>query len=107
MEQQGIGLGFRNRPTAYCNRNILQVLNMPKEKNHLLTGIDEEWFEERYVSVVSGLRGSCKVYMAVRSEFLMPVDAGNNVACFSGELSEKNFMRWMNLQAAGKSRVEA
>lgn len=57
------------------------------------------------VSLVSGLRGASK--STVLSQWILEaVDAGNNVACFSGELSSKNFMRWMYQQAAGKPFVE-
>jgi replicative DNA helicase len=31
---------------------------------------------------------------------------GNNVGFYSGELTPKNFVKWMNLQAAGKSHVK-
>ena len=34
------------------------------------------------------------------------VENENRVGVFSGELAPKNFMRWMNLQAAGKSNVD-
>jgi hypothetical protein len=54
---------------------------------------------------VSGLRGSAK--STLLSQWILDaVDAGNNVGCFSGELTERNFMRWMNQQAAGKAYVE-
>lgn len=57
-----------------------------------------------YVSVVSGLRGSAKSTL-LSQWAIEAVESGNNVAVFSGELSDKNFMKWMNLQCAGKSRV--
>ena len=54
------------------------------------------------VSVWSGLRGSAK--STILSEIILnAVEDGNNVGCFSGELRPKKFMKWMNLQAAGKS----
>ena len=96
------------KPVFY---NAKDILNMPKENESFIrTGIDEidrrmRGLKKGYVSVVSGLRGSAKSTW-LSGVILDAVDAGNNVACFSGELSEKNFMRWMNLQAAGKSRVE-
>ena len=52
-----------------------------------------------------GLRAAGK--SSVISEIILDgVSAGNNVAVFSGELAPKNFMRWMNLQAAGKGYTE-
>lgn len=96
------------KPVFYTAKDIL---NLPKENESFIkTGTDEidkkmRGLKKGYVSVVSGLRGSAKSTW-LSGVILDAVDAGNNVACFSGELSEKNFMRWMNLQAAGKSRVE-
>ena len=96
------------KPVFYTAKDIL---NLPKENESFIkTGTDEidkkmRGLKKGYVTVVSGLRGSAKSTW-LSGVILDAVDAGNNVACFSGELSEKNFMRWMNLQAAGKSRVE-
>jgi archaellum biogenesis ATPase FlaH len=57
-----------------------------------------------HVSVWSGLRASAK--STILSEIgLNAIDDGNNVAYFSGELTPKNFMDWMWLQAAGKGYV--
>ena len=56
------------------------------------------------ISVWSGLRASGK--SSIVSEIgLNARDDGNNVAYFSGELYAKDFMDWMNLQAAGKGYV--
>ena len=57
-----------------------------------------------HVSVWSGLRASAK--STVLSEIgLNAIEDGNNVAYFSGELTARHFMDWMNLQAAGKGYV--
>lgn len=57
-----------------------------------------------HVSVWSGLRASAK--STVLSEIgLNAIDDGNNVAYFSGELTARHFLDWMNLQAAGKGYV--
>lgn len=56
-------------------------------------------------SVVSGLRASAKSTW-ISSLVLECCQNNNRVGVFSGELSPSNFMRWMNLQAAGKSHVE-
>lgn len=91
--------------------NASDILNMPKQNETFIkTGtleIDKKLrgLKKGYVSVVSGSRGSAKSTW-LSGVALSAVDAGNNVGVFSGELSEKNFMRWMNLQAAGKGRVE-
>lgn len=58
-----------------------------------------------YVSLVSGLRGSAKSTWLSQT-VLNAVDTGNATAVYSGELTDKNFMKWMYLQAAGKNRVE-
>lgn len=57
------------------------------------------------VSLVSGLRGSGK--SSLMSEWgLNAIDDGNNVGFFSGELTDRRFLRWMLLQAAGKQFVQ-
>lgn len=58
-----------------------------------------------HVSIWSGLRGSAK--STVLSEIgINARQDGNNVGFYSGELTPKNFSKWMNLQAAGKSYVK-
>lgn len=87
------------------------ILNLPqKEESFIKSGIhviDKKMrgLKKGYVSVISGLRASGK--SSVISEVCLDcVDSGNCVGVFSGELAPKNFMRWMNLQAAGKGYVE-
>lgn len=95
-------------PVWYTASNIL---NLPKTTETFIktgtTDVDKRLrgLKKGYVTVVSGLRGSAKSTL-LSQWILNAVDAGNNVGCYSGELSEKNFMRWMNLQAAGKGFVE-
>lgn len=56
------------------------------------------------VSVVSGLRGAAK--STVLSQIsLNAVNNGYNVVCYSGELTYKNFWKWLCMQAAGKHHV--
>ena len=58
-----------------------------------------------YTSVISGLRASGK--SSIISEICLDcVESENKVVVYSGELAPKNFMRWMNLQAAGKAHAE-
>lgn len=96
-----------NKPIFY---SALDVYNMPRvDESFVKTGtfeIDKRMrgLKKGYVSVISGLRSSAK--STLLSQWICEaVDSGNNVACYSGELSCRNFMKWMNLQLAGKSRV--
>lgn len=96
------------KPVFYTATDIL---NLPREEESFVkTGIcmiDRKMrgWKKGYVSVISGLRASGK--SSVISEVCLDcVDSGNRVGVFSGELAPKNFMRWMNLQAAGKGYVE-
>jgi hypothetical protein len=72
-----------------------------------ITTIDKKMrgLKKGHVSVWSGLRASAK--STVLSQIcLNAVNTGNNVGVYSGELTETNFMRWMNQQAAGKGNVK-
>ncbi|MEE0200814.1 hypothetical protein DWX41_11800 [Hungatella hathewayi] len=96
------------RPIFYTAKDILD-LPVPDE-TFIKTGITDidkkmRGLKKGYVSVISGLRASGK--SSVISEICLDcVETRNNAGVFSGELSPKNFMRWMNLQAAGKGYVE-
>ena len=90
----------------------IDVLNLPqKEESFIKSGIhviDKKMrgLKKGYVSVISGLRASGK--SSVISEICLDcVDSENRVGVFSVKLAPKNFMRWMNLQAAGKGYVES
>ena len=96
------------KPIFYTARNILD-LPTPDERfvKTGITGIDMKLrgLKKSYVSVMSGLRAAGK--SSVISEIILDgIDAGNRIAVFSGELAPKNFMRWMNLQAAGRGYTE-
>lgn len=91
--------------------NAIDIFNLPKlTETFIKTGVTQidkatRGLQKGRVSLVSGLRGSGK--SSVLSQWILDaVDAGNNVGCFSGELSSRNFMRWMMQQAAGKPFVE-
>lgn len=91
--------------------SAMDIFNMPKKQESFIrTGIDEidkymRGLKKEYVTVISGLRGASK--STILSQItLKAINDGNNVGIYSGELSPRNFMRWMNLQAAGKSNVE-
>lgn len=97
------------KPVFYTATDIL---NFPKKEEIFVKSgiymIDEKMrgLKKGYVSVISGLRASGK--SSVISEICLDcVDSENRVGVFSGELAPKNFMRWMNLQAAGKGYVES
>lgn len=86
------------------------ILNLPiEDETFVKSGIHDidrkmRGLKKSYVSVISGLRASGK--SSVISDICLDcVEGGNNVGVFSGELAPKNFMRWMNLQAAGKGYV--
>lgn len=96
------------KPIFYTANDIL---NLPVEEESFVKSgiglIDRKMrgLKKTYVSVISGLRASGK--SSVISEMCLDcVESNNNVGVFSGELAPKNFMRWMNLQAAGKGYVE-
>lgn len=96
------------KPIFYTAKDIL---NLPKEDERFIkTGIADidkklRGLKAGYTSVLSGLRASAK--STVISQICCEcVEYDNRVGVYSGELSARNFMRWMNLQAAGKSHVE-
>lgn len=96
------------KPVFYT---ALDIFNMPKkEETFIKTGITDidsklRGLKKNYISLLSGLSGSGK--SSLISEICLDcVEGGNNVGVFSGELTARNFMRWMNLQAAGKGYVE-
>ena len=96
------------KPVFYT---AMGILNLPvPEERFIKTGIADidkklRGMKKGYVSVMSGLRAAGK--SSVISEMVLDgVESGNNIGVFSGELAPKNFMRWMNLQAAGKGYTE-
>lgn len=56
------------------------------------------------VSLLSGLRGGSKSTL-LSQILLTAVNDGNTAVAYSGELKSKQFLRWMMLQAAGKSHT--
>ena len=96
------------KPVFYTAEDILN-LPVPDER-FIKTGIKDidrklRGLKKDFVTVMSGLRAAGK--SSVISEIVLDgVEDGNNIGVFSGELAPKNFMRWMNLQAAGKGYTE-
>ena len=88
-----------------------QILDEPTEtEDYILTGIDGidnrmMGLKKGAVTVLSGLRGGSKSTWLTEIA-LNAVNQGHNVICYSGELTRKNFMKWMYLQAAGKDHVK-
>ena len=97
-----------NKPIFYTAKDIY---NMPQIEESFIRsgiiGIDKKLrgLKKGYVSVLSGLRASGKSSL-ISGIALDCIQGQNKVAVFSGELAPKNFMRWMNLQAAGKGYTE-
>lgn len=96
------------KPVFYTANDIL---NLPKEDERFIkTGISDvdkrtRGLKAGYTSVLSGLRASAK--STVLSQICCEcIESDNRVGVYSGELSPRNFMRWLNLQAAGKNHVE-
>lgn len=89
-------------------QTAMQIFDSPEEtEDYIRTGIDGidnrmRGFKKGYVTLLSGLRGGAKSTL-LTTFALNAVQDGNNVIAYSGELTAKNFMRWMNLQAAGKN----
>lgn len=98
----------QGNPVFFTARNILD-LQVPEERfvKSGIADIDKKLrgLKKGYVTAMSGLRASGK--SSVISEMTLDaVESGNNVGIFSGELAPKNFMRWMDLQAAGRGYTE-
>ena len=97
-------LGESNEPVFYTADMIAEK---PQEvREFIRTGtnvLDKRMMglEKGAVSLVSGLRGGGKSTL-LTGWMLNAIDDGHTVVCYSGELTDRNFMRWMILQAAGK-----
>lgn len=97
------------------NEPIFQTLEMilgkpDKEEEYIKTGITivdrkMKGLQKGAITVVSGLRGSAKSTLLSQVS-LNAIENDQTVICYSGELSDKNFAKWMFLQAAGKSKVK-
>ena len=87
-----------------------EIIHRPRPSEQIIrSGITE--FDKRYrgwrkkdVTILSGYSGGSKSTL-LSQIVLNAVDTGNNVAVFSGELDDSDYMKWMNLQAAGKAFV--
>ena len=92
-------------------RNMPEIVRIDEPENeYLLTGINQiddrmNGLAKGAVSVLSGLRGAAKSTL-LSQIMLSVIDKGNTVVCYSGELSNKNFAKWMLLQAAGRRYID-
>ena len=89
----------------------MEVFNKPKKEVHYIrtgyTGIDHKMYglKKKGISILTGLRSAGKSTWL--SELILNViQDGNIVGCYSGELDEEDFMRWIVQQAAGRNGVE-
>ena len=100
-------LGESNEPVFYTAE---MIASKPQEvREFIRTGtqvLDKQimGLEKSAVSLVSGLRGGGKSTL-LTGWMLNAVQDGHTVICYSGELTDRNFMRWMILQAAGKANT--
>ena len=89
----------------------MDVYNMPRKEVHYIktgyTGIDQKMYglKKKGISVLTGLRSAGKSTW-LSGMILNVIQDGNIVGCYSGELDEQDFMRWLIQQAAGKNGVE-
>lgn len=100
-------IGESNEPVFYTAE---MIASKPQEvREFIRTGtqqLDKQimGLEKSAVSLVSGLRGGGKSTL-LTGWMLNAVQDGHTVICYSGELTDRNFMRWMILQAAGKANT--
>lgn len=101
-------VGTEENPIWYTP---VDVFNLPiKEVHYIKTGyteIDNKLYglKKKGISVLTGLRSAGKSTW-VDGLILNSIQNGNVVGCYSGELDEYDFMRWLIRQAAGKNGVE-
>lgn len=87
------------------------ILAMPKETEDFIRsgieGIDNRMrgLKKGAVTVLSGLRGGSKSTL-LTGIALSAIEDGHNVIVYSGELTSRNFMKWLYLQAAGKAHTK-
>lgn len=100
-------LGESDEPVFYTAE---MITDKPQEvREFIRTGtnlVDKMMMglEKSAISLVSGLRGGGKSTL-LTGWMLNAIQDGHTVICYSGELTDRNFMRWMFLQAAGKANT--
>ena len=101
---------FDAAPTDPPFRTTEQIrTRVVPDEAHIMTGIrriDELMIglKKGYVSVLSGLRSAGK--SSILSQLVIQCrEQGLKCALFSGEMSDKQCLKWLTLQAAGKAHV--
>lgn len=95
------------QPVFYTTEQIRMLITPPEE--FIKTGItvlDQKLrgLKKGFVTCMSGLRAAGK--SSIISQFsIEAAEQGYRVALFSGELTAKNLLKWLLLQAAGKNYV--
>lgn len=87
------------------------IIHKPRTRDEIIktgiTAFDRKFrgLKKKNVTIISGQSGSAK--STIMSQIIInAIDDGNNVAVFSGELADDDYLGWMNQQAAGKAYVE-
>lgn len=96
------------KPMFLTARMILNLPDLPIQYiKSGCEGIDNRMggLQKGYLSLVSGLRGGSKSTW-LSQVALQAVTDGHGVIFYSGELTSKNFMKWMWLQAAGRKHTK-
>lgn len=89
-------------------QNAEMILNRKDEEGEFIecgiSVIDRRMkgLQKGHVSVLTGLRGAAKSTL-LSGIMLNCIQQQHTVVCYSGELASKNFLKWMLLQAAGKT----
>lgn len=87
------------------------ILDLPEEtEDYIPTGIEGidnriNGLKKGYMTLVSGLRGGSKSTLLSQIA-LNAIDNGYRVIAYSGELTKRDFAKWMLLQAAGKQHTK-
>ena len=97
-----------NEPMFLNARMIADIVE--PEAEYIKTGfnvIDKRMkgLEKGCVSLISGLRGAAKSTL-LGQIILNSIQAEHTSVVYSGELTSKRFMRWLQMQAAGKGYTE-
>ena len=97
------------QPVFYTTEQIRMLVTPPEE--FIKTGItvlDQKLrgLKKGFVTCISGLRAAGKSSI-ISQLSVEAAEQGYRVALFSGELTAKNLLKWLLLQAAGKNYVAA
>jgi len=89
----------------------LDIVNQPEKRREFIkTGINKldkklRGLEKGKLTILTGLRGGSK--STILSQFLLEaIKDGHTCIAYSGELSDKSFLDWLTLQAAGAGYVK-